>query len=214
MAPPLLFPQPMRLGIVATVIVLAALAAPARADGVYFSESFGGAKVEDELAAHTDGGFRIRWAIGYRARQVALEAWLGLDLAAEADTTSLDPDLMTYGLDAKYAFRLGGPFEVYLRGSMSRMEIDAGALAGHDGRGLGIGTGIQVKGKAPLLALLYPPAAIACLFPNVCKKLGPRATIAAFVDQGYDFYRLHGRGPSIDAEVTRWTLGFAIGSDF
>jgi hypothetical protein len=44
--------------------------------------------------------------------------------------------------------------------------------------------------------------------------MGPRATVAAFLDQGYDFYRLHGPGRTIDAEVTRWTLGFAIGSDF
>jgi len=202
----------------AAVLVCLAAPLPAHADGIYFSESFGGAQIEDELGQYTDGGFRIRWALGYRAKRVSVEAWFGLDLAAEAGYSAIpedqDPDLLTYGLDGKYAFAIGGPFEVYLRGSMSRMEIDNSLLTGYGGRGLGVGTGIQVKGKAPLLALLYPPVALVCLIPDACRKLGPRATVSAFLDQGYDFYRLHGAGQAIDAQVTRWTLGFAIGSDF
>lgn len=204
----------MRLGIAAAVVCLLAVPCPARADGIYFSEGFGGAKIEDELGRFTDGGFRLRWSLGYRAKQLSLEAWLGLDLPAEADVAAQDPELMTYGLDAKYAFPLAGRLEVYLRGSMSRMEIDTGSLSGYGGRGLGVGTGLQIKGKAPALLLLYPPAALVCLIPDACKRMGPRATVAVFVDQGYDFYRLHGPGASIDAQVTRWTLGFAVGSDF
>lgn len=204
----------MRLGIAAAFAVVLATPLPAHADGIYFAESFGGAKIENELGQYSDGGARIRWALGYRAKRLSLEAFLGLDLPAEADVAADDPELMTYGLDAKYAFPLAGRLEIYLRGSMSRMEIDTSRLAGYGGRGLGFGTGIQIKGKAPLLALLYPPAALVCLIPNACKKMGPRATVALFVDQGYDFYRLHGPGQAIDAEVTRWTLGFAVGSDF
>ena len=204
----------MRLGIAAVVCLVLAVPAPARADGLYFTESFGGAKTDNELARFTDGGFRIKWALGYRAKRVALEAWLGLDLPAEADVAAQDPELMTYGLDAKYAFRIAGRLEAYARGSMSRMEVDTGSLTGYGGRGLGVGTGLQIKGKAPWVLLIYPPAALVCLIPDTCKKMGPKATVAVFVDQGYDFYRLHGPGPAIDAEVTRWTLGFAVGGDF
>lgn len=204
----------MRLGFAAAVCLLALAPAPARADGIYLSEGFGGSQVGDDLAMHTDGGFRLRWAIGYRADRLSLEAFLGLDLPAAADVAAEDPPLTTYGLDAKYAFRLGGRFEIYLRGSMSRMTIDSGPLSAYAGRGLGLGTGIQIKGKVPAITLLYPPIALVCLVPDLCKKLGPKATVALFVDQGYDFYRLHGPGATVDAEVTRWIFGLAAGSDF
>jgi hypothetical protein len=28
------------------------------------------------------------------------------------------------------------------------------------------------------------------------------------------FYRLHGPGPTIDARITGWSLGFSVGQDF
>jgi hypothetical protein len=195
---------------------------PARADGLYFTEAFGGAKIKNELGAHLDTAVNLHVGLGYRAGRTSFEAWMGGDIPTGDqgyDDYGYDyerePSPMLYGLDVKRAFRLSTHLEVYLRGSMSRMQIDEGLLSGYSGRGLGVGTGIQLKGKAPLLMLLYPPIALVCLIPDVCKKLGPKATVALYYDQGYDFYRLHDPGrSSIDAEATRWRLGFAIGMDF
>ncbi len=205
----------MRLGIAAAaVLVTLSIAAPARAGGLYVSEGFGGTRIENDLGRYVDGAVRIRVALGYRADKIALEAWAGADIAAEPIDGPAEPDLVTWGLDIKRAVRLSRFLEVYVRGSMSKMAIDDGDLAGYGGRGLGFGTGIQLKGKAPILTLLYWPAAVICAVLDSCKSLGPRATIALFADQGYDFYRLHGPGRSYDVEATRWTFGLAVGGDF
>jgi hypothetical protein len=198
--------------------LLLVTARPARADGLYFTEAFGGSKIKNELGNFVDSAVSMHVGLGYRANRTSFEAWLGGDLADDQSygyDGPAEPSPFLYGLDVKHAFRLSTHLEVYLRGSMSRMQIDEGPLSGYSGRGLGAGTGIQHKGKAPLLMLLYPPIALVCLIPNVCKKLGPKATVALYYDQGYDFYRLHDPGrSSIDAEAVRWRIGFAIGMDF
>jgi hypothetical protein len=213
-----------RPGMLALCLALAVpllLTHPAAADGLYFSEGFGGTKFENELGGFTGGAFRIRVALGYRAKRVAVEAFFGGDVSTEAYTSPGEPDLVSYGLDAKYLFPISKHIEVYLRGSMSRAMIDeyeSSELDGYAGRGLGIGTGVQLKGRAPLLTMFFWPAAVLCASTGSCKKLGPEATFAIYLDQGYDFYRLHGAGSragrAVDAEATRWTLGFAIGADF
>lgn len=217
------------LALVVTTLATAVAAAPARADGIYYSESFGGTKFDNELSSYVDAALRLRLALGYRANRVAVEGWVGGDLAGgdqaydtydpngDYYSADNDPSTFTYGLDAKYLFPVRDHVELYVRGSMSRMNIDSNDLPGYAGRGLGVGTGIQLKGKAPLLGLLYPPVLIACLVSDACRqgRLGPNATIAGFVDQGYDFYRLHSVGRhAVDVEATRWTFGIAIGSDF
>jgi hypothetical protein len=209
-----------RLALVPLAVGLVLLAPrPARADGLYFTEAFGGTKIKNELGDYVDSAVNLHVGLGYRAKRISFEAWVGGDIPSapedDAYAVSSKPSPFTYGLDIKHAFRLSSHLEIYLRGSMSRMQIDEFALAGYSGRGLGVGTGIQLKGKAPLLMLLYPPIALVCLIPDVCKKLGPKATVALYYDQGYDFYRLHDPGRSaIDVEATRWRLGFAIGMDF
>ncbi len=206
------------LALLATLVATVAAPAPARADGLYFSEGFGGTRFDNELGAWTDGAFRIRAALGFRADRIAIEGFLSADTQVDhADTQ--EPELFSYGLDVKYNVPISRLWEVYVRGSASRMTVTTSQLEDYGGRGLGVGTGLQVKGKAPLAGLLYPPLLIACVVSDVCKrgKLGPRGTIAAYIDQGYDFYRLHdprGARGSIDVEATRWTIGFAIGSDF
>lgn len=209
-------------GILALLTTLVGAAAPARADGVYFTEGFGGTRFENELGQFVDGAFRLRLSMGFRARRIAVEGFIGGDLSdgnANVVPEGRAPDTFTYGLDVKYNVPISRLWEVYFRGSASRMSIDGSLLDGYSGRGLGVGTGLQVKGKAPLLGMFYPPLLLVCVVSDACKrgKLGPNGTIAAFIDQGYDFYRLHdGQGTrgSIDAEATRWTIGFAIGSDF
>jgi hypothetical protein len=187
---------------------------PARADGLYFTEAFGGSKIRNELGGFVDGAAHVHAGLGFRARNTSVEGWFGVDIDSDLDTFG-EVSPLTYGLDLKHAFRVTGRLEAYVRGSVSRMQISDGVLAGYGGRGLGVGTGLQVKGKAPALALLYPPIALVCLIPGVCKSMGPMATVALYVDQGYDFYRLHDEDrSSIDAEATRWRVGFAVGMDF
>ncbi len=209
----------MRVVVVAALLVAAA--APAHADGLYFTESFGGATFKNQFAAHSHGGTRIRAGFGYRGGRTSVEAWFGADISDPGATAAFDapvpPSPSELGLDVKYAFPLASHLETYLRGSMSKMQIaDGSSLDGYEGRGLGFGAGVQVKGHAPLLTLLYPPISLICLIPDTCSKsLGPMATVSLFFDEGYDFYRLHDPGqPSIDVEATRWTIGFAVGSDF
>ena len=208
------------------LVLLAALllAAPraAHADGLYFTEAYGATHFKNELSSYQSSGFHIRAALGYRAHRTSVEAWFAGDLSTESETydcydCSYDstPDPLTYGLDVKYLFPVSKRVEVYVRGSASRMQITGGELDGQSGRGLGVGTGIQLKGHAPLLAMLYPPLALVCLIPDACHKLGPMGTIAVYLDEGYDFYRLHGAfHPATDVEATRWRLGFSLGMDF
>lgn len=218
----------MRSGIaaaaLASVLAVSTLSpAAARADGLYFSESIGGTSFRNEIGAHVDGAVRMRLAIGYRSGDTSIEGWFGADLATGHEPVAIDvysPDLVALGLDVKRAFRVTDWLELYGRASLSRIEADGGTISGWSGRGLGVGTGAQIKGKVPIVGLLYTPLLIACVVSDVCArgKLGPRATAALFIDQGYDFYRLHRGGEwgagSIDAEATRWTIGFAVGSDF
>lgn len=209
------------LAAAAVLVASLAAAAPAHADGIYFSESFGGSKINDELGAYVDDAVRIKVALGYRAARVSFEGWIGGDIADEdysAIPEDTAPSPFTYGMDLKYHFPISRYLEAYVRGSASRMEIDEGSLGYHAGRGLGIGTGLKIEGRIPLITMLYLPTALICVASDWCKrgKLGPMGSISLFVDQGYDFYRLHkpSGGATIDAAVTRWTIGFAMGSDF
>jgi hypothetical protein len=213
------------------LLLVCATAAPALADGAYFSESFGGTHVKDELGAKLPGAFRFRVAGGYRFGQWAIEGWfagdLGMDGAVhDGQPGALPPcsgpgcdgpvrtqsydytSLLTYGLDVKYLKRVSPNLEIYLRGSVSHGVLDS---EDYGGRGLGIGAGIQLKGKVPAAGLLFWPL----FFTN----WGPKMTAAVFLDDGFDFYRLHPGGdlratPAIDAQLTHLTLGFAVGSDF
>jgi hypothetical protein len=101
---------------------------------------------------------------------------------------------------------------VYVRGSAGYGWAD-GNLSGYSGRSLGFGAGVQVKGKGSVLGLLAWP-----LFFLVNK--GPMMTAALYLDEGYDFYRLHdstsagGNRTAVDAQLTHVTFGIALGTDF
>jgi len=191
---------------------------PAHADGLYITEAVGVTRFDNELSRFVDTGAHVRVGLGYRFQRLAFTAWLG------GEIPDYGPELFNYGLDAKYLFPISKHLEVYLRGSMSRLEADddyayAGELSGYGGRGLGVGAGAQLKGRTPAILLLFWPAALACAVTDQCHdKLGPEATLALFVDNGYDYYRLHGPGSTagyaIDGEARRFTFGIAVGSDF
>ena len=208
------------------LLLVCAIAAPAFADGAYFSESFGGTKIEDELGQRMPGAFRIRFAVGYRRKAWAVEGWLagnlgfmeggGFDappVACRGTGCPGHPDnghafdnssaLLTYGFDVKYIKPIAPNLELYVRGSVGHGLLDS---FDYGGRGLGVGAGIQLKGKVPVAGLLFWP-----LFFCNC---GPKMTGAIFLDDGYDFYRLRGPRSTIDAQLTHMTFGLAAGADF
>ncbi len=218
-------------------LVLALLlgtASTAAADGLYFSESFGGSNVKDELGSHINGAVRIRFALGYRINKSwAVEGFVAGDVGTVSHIHADDrpyaarcidcaePDggyggwghsssssMTTVGLDVKYLRPLSDNIDVYLRGSLGKGYLDD---SDYSGRGLGIGTGVQLKGKVRALGFLF--------WPLFFVPVGPKVTAALFVDGGADFYRLHRHGDldnndAIDGSISRLTLGFAVGSDF
>lgn len=228
------------LSLCLTSAVVCAAAAAAHADGLYVSESFGGTDVKDELASSMGSALRLRFAAGYRHKNWAIEGWLGGSFGLTGDghhggapypdspTTcggkgcggggggsgyydgtsySSPSSLFTYGVDVKYLRPVARHVELYLRGGLSRGVLDDGDYAG---RGLGLGAGVQIKGRVPALGFLF--------WPLFFTGWGPKVTAAAFIDDGFEFYRLHRGGVdgagAIDARLNHLTIGFAVGSDF
>jgi outer membrane protein with beta-barrel domain len=212
----------MRAALVA--VALLATAATARADGFYYSEAIGGARIKNQLGHLADSAFELRIGGGYRWGHFALEGFLQIDEASSTSQYGNLPDaqpccwsnrhasIFSYGMDVKYIAPLGRHVELYLRGGPSYGHL-RGLDLGEDyaGRGLEGGAGIQVKGKVPIIGLLF--------WPLFFTDLGPKMTGAIFLDDGYTFYRFHPRGdldagPAIDASIGHVSIGFAFGSDF
>ena len=206
----------------AAAAALAVLALPglAAAEGSYFSFGGGPTAVEDELSAHTGDGGRMRLAIGHRVGNVAVEAFVAPEFYERGLTSGVG-----LGVDARYILPVSSGLQLYVRGSMSRLSTSLDTDPDRDdrgyggswpsttrdyaGRGLGGGVGVQLRGRVRALGFLY--------WPMFFIPVGPKVNAALFMDHGYDFYRLHsddGRGGSLDARVTRLTIGFNVGSDF
>ena len=202
------------------VLALVISAGAARADGFYFTESFGGSDVKGPLAAYIPSAVNVRIGLGLRSGAWALESHIGAHIGAEEGTAPDDRPaydrfnaLTTYGLDLKYIQPLTSKhLEVYLRGGLRYGEMDDGsAIDSYAGRGIAGGAGIQLKGKVRALGFLA--------WPFFFLKIGPKVTAALWLDASYSFYRLHRDGnldatPAIDAKITTLSGGFAIGSDF
>lgn len=194
---------------------LAATATPARADGHYFSFGVGSSSVSDELASVAGDGARLRMAIGHRFGHLAVEGFLAPEFLDEQG----DIEGIGYGVDVRYVVPLVSGVQGYVRGSMSKLTLhdyafdtESQALGGTDersGRGLGGGVGLQLRGRVRALGFLY--------WPFFFLPLGPKTNAAIYVDHGVDFYRLQdtsGRTGALDAKLTRFTIGFNVGSDF
>jgi hypothetical protein len=216
-----------------SLLLVCVLAAPAAADGVYFSESFGGSDVKDQLGARIDAAGRFRFAGGYRHGSWAVELWGGVLLGIEGarDTAPCsecqlrttdgpshdvyEPTIFgAYGLDVKYVQPLASHVEVYLRTGASELggEVQGAEYAG---RGLGVGAGLQLKGKVPAVGFLF--------WPLFFTGIGPKVTASLWADTGYDFYRLRpgaspdrlgSARPTIDAGLSTLSFGFGVGTDF
>lgn len=198
------------------VLVLLAVAAPAAADGFYFTESLGGSDIKGPFADHISSAFHARIALGMRRGAWAIESHFGVHEALE--DRSSEPysyqrnALTTYGIDLKYIQPLSSEhLELYLRGGLRYGVInDDSELQAYGGRGVGGGAGIQLKGKIRALGFLC--------FPFFFLKVGPKITGSLYIDASYSFFRLHRDGdldaPGIDARITTLSGGFAVGSDF
>jgi len=199
----------------ASALVLAAASA-ARADGVYVTDSIGPGVVHDQLATKIDDTtLRMRLSIGMRIGGWAIEPFVSAEATGLGRPAYDSPTVSGYGLDVKRLMRVRDHLDMYLRGSMSQIAFpdqapccfvqplllptDAADMYGYSGRGLGVGVGAQLSGTIP--------------------GLGLRGGV--FVEESYDYYRLlpstqwedYNR-PHIDASITRFSLGLALGSDF
>lgn len=203
----------MRLLVLACLL---AAAAPARADGFYFFENFGGSDVKSELGEHMSSAFSVKIGVGMRSGAWAVEPYFGAHVnvpGAPYEEGALD-GLGIAGVDLKYIQPLSKHVEVYLRGGLAYGWIDQGRgtpLHGYAGRGMLGGAGIQLKGKVRVLGFLA--------WPLFFLKIGPKVTASVWLDSSYSFYRLHPGGeldatPAIDSKFTTLSGGFAIGSDF
>lgn len=190
-------------------LALCAATSVASADGYYFLEGAGGTSVKDNLAAYMPSGANFRAAVGRRRGHWATELFMQGHISSEIDDSqSNPPSLTTGGLAVKYIEPVSPHLELYLRGTATLGTLDQ-QLKDYTGRGLGFGAGLQYKGRGSVWGLLWAP-----LFWLV--KDGPKMTGAIWVEDGYEYYRLHGplRGDVINAQITHITVGYAVGTDF
>jgi hypothetical protein len=199
---------------IAALAMVATTATPARADGWYFSESFGGASMGDELGQYFDADAAFRLAVGRRIGRLVIEGYVqGTFLTGKRWLEYDYYSLTTFGFDAKHYYQLGKLTRAYLRGGFGRAEMsddgwrDEYGIGMYGGRILSYGGGVQVSGKVRALGFLFWPLFFA--------KTGPKVSASAFVDLNRQIMRLHHpRGPSLDGRLTTLMVGFKIGGDF
>ena len=202
------------------LLVACLAAAPAHADGVYFSESFGVGKAGGELEPTVGNAIQSRLALGARVKWLAVESWImsnmqtdregawkGLAGGEPADGRA---DLEAYGFSIKAIAPLykarDSKVEGYLRFGPSVYGA-TGMLEAYRGYGFGASAGVQIKGQVRALGFLW-----AGFF---FMKKGPKITGALFLDQGFDWVRLsNDEGHTIRARIGQVTVGFALGSSF
>jgi hypothetical protein len=203
------------------IAAVLAMTVPARADGIYFSESFGVGRARGDFEPIVRNAIHTRFAIGARVRWLAIEPWVTADLQTDRDgawrgLVGGEPaaglaDVESYGIAVKligplYRGPSGERLEAYVRGGPF-LAGGTGMLEGADGQGLAVAAGFQLTGKVRALGFLWAPLFFV--------KKGPMVTGALFLDQGYDFYRMRAAdGSHLTARIGHVSVGFAIGSSF
>ena len=180
-------------------LVLAMFAGVAHADGVYGTVGItSGTSPSETYQSEASPIANAHVGIGLRYGRIAVEAWAaGGRLDDECASSGDGPCRVggatrAVGLDLRYVRPIGRQLSVYGRGRMSTMSLTTDYVEDpiYDGRGLGVGFGIQVEHGI----------------------LGFEG--AAYLEFGYDFYRLHADGwSSIDVPFTSFTVGTSFGSD-
>ena len=196
---------------------LLAAAGAARADGFFYEETFGASSARGPERDVLGKMLHVKLGVGFRLGDWSLEPWFGSDVTLDRMGATLGiyggmpvpgrADVSTMGLDVKYATPRDHGLSIYLRGGPRVLTGDMGALAGASGRGLGVGTGVELVGKVRALGFLWAP-----LF---FLHKGPFITGALFVDAGLDEYALDTPERTTRA-VTQVTtsIGFSAGTDF
>src|SRR4051812_21032533 len=87
-----------RLTAASLIALTLAATSTARADGHYFSFGAGPSTVSDELGSTTEGGGRVRMAIGHRFGNLAVEGFV----APEFLDDQSDVSGVGYGVDVRY----------------------------------------------------------------------------------------------------------------
>jgi hypothetical protein len=209
----------MRSPLIVAAIALAAT--PARADGVYFAESFGVGMARGSLEPTVGRSIHSRLALGARVHWLALEAWAQANMQTDREgawkgLAGGEPadgraDMEGYGFAVKvigpiYQAPQGERLEGYVRIAPG-IAGATGMLDGYRGVGLGTSAGIQLTGKVRALGFLWAPLFFV--------KKGPKVTGALFLDGGWDFVRLQkADAPTLTARVGHVAVGFAVGSTF
>jgi hypothetical protein len=195
----------MRLATLALIFA----ASTARADSVYFAESFGVGMGRGGLAKPIGNALDTRLALGARVKWIALESWIGSNqqLHRDGDWHGIggDPvagraDLATYGVALLAITPLQHTEHTLLEGYVRAQSslVDANGMLDAAGQGFGASVGLQLSGKVRALGFLWAPLFFI--------ERGPKVTGAVFVDAGLDAYRfddVHGR-------VHHINLGFSI----
>jgi len=199
------------------LLALTTASSTAHADGTYFSLGMGPGEITDQLGQYATDSFGARIAVGHRIGHLAFEGYLAPeDADRSGDGAYSTVSLFRVGVDAKYILPISDNLQVYVRGGLSKLSATIGdsyesrvVAQDYSGRGLGGGAGVQLRGKVRALGFLY--------WPLFFVPAGPKVNAAIFAEHGVDFYRLHrevGPANSIDARITRLTIGFNVGADF
>jgi hypothetical protein len=202
----------MRLA--ALALVLASTAA--RADGFYYSQSYGVSSARGDGAAPLGESLQLRIAFGWRLGAFTFGPLLGANMAVERDHAYFgivggdpemgDSDLKTYGFDARYHGALTDNLVIYVRGG-PRYASGLGDLDGYSGSGIGGGTGIQLTGRVRAFGFLFVPAFF--------MKKGPMVTASVFLDESVEWYQLERSNmPGLSMPLVGTAIGIAAGSHF
>lgn len=199
---------------IATFAMVTASSGTAQADSWYFTESFGGAGMGDELGEYFSADAAVRLSVGHTIGRWAVGGFIqGTFLTGRRWLERDYYSLTTFGVDVKRYYRLSRVWRGYLRGGLSRTEMSDGGwrdeygLGEYGGRSLHYGGGLQASGKVRALGFLFWPLFFA--------KVGPKVSASVFVDVNRHVMRLHhDRGPSLDGRLTTMMVGFKIGGGF
>jgi hypothetical protein len=196
------------------VLHLTAVAAPARADGLYVSEELGVSRVGGRLGHFFRGGMTFDLGGGYHTDGWAFEGQLRLDRwRGRGVFDGQSYGVESWGLAVRRLFPVSPSVRLYARGGLERLQVtqwDRYGVRpgdGYQGSGLDLGGGLVLSGRVPLIGFLFAP-----LFLT---DIGPKVSAAAWLDVGDRLLSLEKPDASRLQGFTRsWLLGFSIGGAF
>ena len=188
-------------------------ASSGRADGLYFTEQIGVARVGGELGHYFSGGAAAHIGLGVHLYGWAFEGQVGLHaldgrgaFAGEQHTAT------SWGVGVRRLFPVSPWVRLYARGGLHSVDLGDGwtgdeLAAGYSGRALDLGGGIVVAGDVPLVGFLFAPL----FFTDI----GPKVSAGVWFDVGDRLLSLSKeRASDLDGFTCTWLLGFSIGGGF